>query len=377
MKIVLDTTIIKRKDKITGIERVALESVKNILCNQEFRKNNSFFILCSKSGKDVVLEEIAKVTDLKGIKFYKSPIKNRVFTDQVWLPFIIERINPDYVYYTTLGIPLINRFPFSMIIHDNVAWVMPDTISKGMRYYYKPILQMAIRNKKMDKIMTVSNFSKAEIVKYLGVNESKIFVNYLGISDTFLKSTNLTLNRNNVLEKYNTGDNFIITIGTLEPRKNISGLIRAFQILKSKYSFSGKLIIVGRKGWINSFSMEENLKKDIIFTGYIEDEHLPILLTSAKAFIFPSFYEGFGLPLIEAMSLGVPVLCSNKASLPEIGGDACEYFDPTDHEEMARKIFWVLEDEKKRNEMSLKGRKRANLFTWSNHSERIINILFK
>lgn len=215
MKIVLDTTIIKRKDKITGIERVALESVKNILCNQEFRKNNSFFILCSKSGKDVVLEEIAKVTDLKGIKFYKSPIKNRVFTDQVWLPFIIERINPDYVYYTTLGIPLINRFPFSMIIHDTVAWVMPDTISKGMRYYYKPILQMAIRNKKMDKIMTVSNFSKAEIVKYLGVNESKIFVNYLGISDTFLKSTNLTLNRNNVLEKYNTGDNFIITIGTL------------------------------------------------------------------------------------------------------------------------------------------------------------------
>lgn len=377
MKIVLDTTIIKRKDKITGIERVALESVKNILCNQEFRKNNSFFILCSKSGKDLVLEEIAKVTDLKGIKFYKSPIENRIFTDQVWLPFIIERINPDYVYYTTLGIPLINRFPFSMIIHDTVAWVMPDTISKGMRYYYKPILQMAIRNKKMDKIMTVSNFSKAEIVKYLDVNESKIFVNYLGISDTFLKSTNLTINRKNVLEKYNTGDNFIIAIGTLEPRKNISGLIRAFQILKSKYNFSGKLIIVGRKGWINSFSIEENLKKDIIFTGYIEDEHLSILLTSAKAFIFPSFYEGFGLPLIEAMSLGVPVLCSNKASLPEIGGDACEYFDPTDHEEMARKIFWVLEDEKKRNEMSLKGRERANLFTWSNHSERTINILFK
>jgi glycosyltransferase involved in cell wall biosynthesis len=377
MKIVLDVTIIKRKDKITGIERVALESVKNILQNQEFRKNNSFFILCSKSGKDIVLEEISKVTQLKGIKFYKSPIENRVITDQLWLPYIIGRINPDYVYYTTLGIPLKNRFPFTMIIHDTVAWAMPDTISKGMRYYYKPVLQMAIKNKRLDKIMTVSNFSKKEIVKYLGINESKIFVNYLGISDTFLSCTDITINRKRVLEKYNIGDNFIIAIGTLEPRKNINGLISVFKILKSKYNFRGKLVIVGRKGWINSFNIEENLKKDIIFTGYIEDEHLSILLTSAKAFIFPSFYEGFGLPLIEAMSLGVPVLCSNKASLPEIGGDACVYFNPNDHEEMARKISWVLNDEEKLNEMSLKGKERANLFTWSNHAERVINILFK
>jgi glycosyltransferase involved in cell wall biosynthesis len=377
MKIVLDVTIINRKDKITGIERVALESVKNILQNKEFRKKHLFFILCSKSGKDIVLEEIAKVTDLKGIKFYKSPIKNRVFTDQVWLPFIIERIDPDYVYYTTLGIPLINRFPFSMVIHDAVAWAMPDTISKGMKYYYKPLIEHAIKSVKLDKVMTVSYFSKKEIIKYLGINDSKIFVNYLGVSPVFLNFCDSKENIKNVLEYYGIFDNFIIALGTLEPRKNISGLIEAYKILKSTYGYKGKLVLVGRRGWIDNFNIDETLSKDIIFTGFVKDEHIPILLKASEAFVFPSFYEGFGLPLIEAMSLGIPVIASNKASLPEIGGDACEYFDPTDHIEMAQKIFYVIENKEKAKSMCEKAKNIAKLFTWEKHANTIINVMFR
>jgi len=377
MKIVLDVTIVTRPDKVTGIERVALETVKSILMDKKFRiEEHTFFLLCSNKGYDMVLKEIQKLPDIPKVKLYKSTTENRIYTDQVWLPSKINSIKPDYVYYTTLGVPIFNRYPFAMIIHDAVAWALPNTISKGMKYYYKPIIEKAAHHKKLDKIMTVSNYSKSEIVRYLKINEEKIFVNYLGISETFFNDSNNETNYIPTLLKYNISGDYIIALGTLEPRKNIYGLIRSFGLLKRNYGYKGKLVIVGRKGWIDKLKVEDDLKDDILFTGYVDDEELPILLKCSSLFVFPSFYEGFGLPLIESMALGVPVVSSDRTSLLEIGEGACKFFNPEDHKEMAEVIHKVLVDETVLKDMADKGKKKASQFSWSRHAETLISVLF-
>lgn len=373
MKIVLDLTIIRDKNKITGIERVAIESVRGILEN-EIKKDNEFYILTSKLGKEVVLEEFNYI--LNGdVKIYSSPIQNRIYTDQIWSPLIINKIKPSFVYYTTLGLPLINNFPFYMIIHDAVAWEMPETISAGMKYYYKPLIQRAVKHKKLNKIMTVSNFSKNEIVKHLNIEDSKIFVNYLGISKEI--SLNNILDSNLVKNQYAIEGDYIIALGTLEPRKNIEGLITAYTKLKEKYGIEEKLVIVGRKGWSDSFEINPKVKDEIIFTGYVSNDHLSSLLLYSKLFVFPSYYEGFGLPLIEAMSLGVPVLSSNKASLPEIGGEACQYFNPYDIDEFTDSLYQLLTNNKKLKELSELGKNRVEQFTWKQHTEKLKNVFYR
>jgi glycosyltransferase involved in cell wall biosynthesis len=368
---VLDLTIIKSKFKITGIERVALESIRHILKIASSKQLGfKFYILCSKEGKELIENELSEYIFFHNISLYRSPVMNRLITDQIWMPIAIRKIAPDLVFYTTLGIPIINNYPYFIIIHDAVPWALPNTVSKGMKYYYKPLLQHSINNKLLKRIMTVSEFSKCEIIKYLSVDKSKIFVNYLGTTDF---STDTTLkDSKQVLKDYGIDSKYIITIGTLEPRKNIQGLIKAFCILKQKYKFEGKLVIVGRKGWLNSLEITEEIKTEIVLTGYVSDEELRALLINSNAFIFPSFYEGFGLPLIEAMSLGVPIASSNRASLPEIGGDLCEYFNPENIEDMALKINKVLNKTISEFDIHLL-KKRAKKFTWEKHSENIIN----
>jgi len=375
MKLVIDLTIVTKIDKITGIERVAIETLKSVL-----KDGSEFFeiyILCSKTASEYIKGIVNSLDfDKKEIYIYNSPVKNRIFTDQIWLPYIIKKIAPKYVYYTTLGIPLIQMFPFSVIIHDVVAWVMPETISKGMKYYYKPLIKFSIKNKKLKNIITVSEFSRKSVMKELKVKEEKITVNYLGIADNFIK-TKKDINKKEILKKYNIKSKYLILLGTLEPRKNIQGAIEAFSLLKEKYNYEGNLVVVGRVGWMKNLNIKPTISSSIIFTGFVDDEDLPIILSESTAFIFPSFYEGFGLPLIEAMSLGIPVICSNIDSLTEVGGNACVYFDPYSIEDMAETIYSTVNNHKKMEEISLLCKSRAKIFSWEKHGRIVIDNILK
>ncbi|MFP5108567.1 glycosyltransferase family 4 protein [Neobacillus sp. C211] len=376
MKLVIDLTIIKNINQITGIERVALESSKYVIEKLASFEENSLHIICSKKGSMYIKREFQNHISKKNIKFYSSPYTNRIFTDQLWLPFIIDTIKPDNVYYTTLGIPIINKYPFCFIIHDAVAWAIPDTISKGMKYYYRPLLERAVKNRMVKKVITVSNFSKKEIVNYLKVDESKIVVNHLGVSNKFNFSNRMKdevqISRNPII---NTSKDYIITIGTLEPRKNLQRLIEAFRILKQEYGYSGSLMIVGREGWLNSLVIHEDIKDYVIFTGYVKDIDLYTLLKKAQVYVFPSLYEGFGLPLVEAMQLGIPIASSNSGSLPEVGQSACEYFDPYDIDDMAAKINIILSVNGKKEEYSKMGLTIAKNYTWEKHGKRLLNAI--
>ncbi|MFD0697831.1 glycosyltransferase family 4 protein [Paenibacillus sp. GCM10027628] len=375
MKIVVDLTIVRSANKITGIERVALESMKHMVTDREFMSEHRLTLLCSKTGKSVVEAYLGLETNQQEVALYCSPFKNRILTDQFWMPAILMKIKPDYVYYTTLGLPFLQFYKYSMIFHDAVAWAIPETMSKGMKYYYKPLLERASHHRKLDKVITVSQFSKNEISEYLRVPKEKIHVNYLGIADVFDQAANEQLTNESILNKYGITKKYLISIGTLEPRKNLKGLVQAFKLIKEKYGFEGQLVLVGRKGWIQELHIPASLMQDIILTGFVSDSELPVLLQGSEAFVFPSYYEGFGLPLIEAMSLGVPIISSNRGSLPEIGGEACYYFDPYDANNMSRIINDVLCDTGLREEMSEQGRRRASEFTWREHSNRLIRIL--
>ncbi|WP_019720329.1 glycosyltransferase family 4 protein [Heyndrickxia coagulans] len=371
MNIIIDLTVIRNKKQITGIERVAIESTKQLLT---YLKNKSYkvFILCSKMGFEIAKDELTNIKDFEKLIFKKSPFFNRIATDQIWLPLIINKLKPKFVYFTTLGVPLFNRYPFYFIIHDAVAWAMPETTSKGMKLYYKPLIAFAVKKKNLKKIFTVSHFSKKEIIKYLHVDNEKIAVNYLGVKKIPVTEIKLVTNVSN-----KGCMDYIVTLGTLEPRKNLQNLINAFAILKSRYNYKGKLVVIGRKGWSGDLNIQDENNGNIVFTGFLEEKKMLDVLKKAKVYVFPSLYEGFGLPLIEAMALGVPIASSNQASLPEIGGNACLYFDPYKPEDMAEKINELLNSDSKREELKKKGFEIVKKYTWDAHRKTLISTMFE
>ncbi len=233
--------------------------------------------------------------------------------------------------------------------------------------------------KKAKHIITISEFSKREIVDIYKLSENRITVAYPGFTNFQFSILNFKSNSNskilNVKNKYKTGNEYFLYLGTLQPKKNIEGLIKAFGFLISNLS----LVIAGKKGWqyeeIFALVKELKLENKVIFTGFINEEDKPYLIAGARAFVFPSFYEGFGIPVLEAMNLGVPVVTSNQASLPEVGGKAAIYCDPGKVESIASAMKKVLElNQEEKNEIIKLGFEQGRKFSWENCAGKILNV---
>ncbi len=253
------------------------------------------------------------------------------------------------------------------IVYDMVAKAYPETMDFKTRLILGTTLRSSI--KRADKILTISKAAKDEIIKYFKVAPSKIAVMPMGVSDAFYPVTD---GIEQIKEKYGVNGDYFMYLGTLEPRKNIETLIKAYSILKREIT-APKLVIAGRKGWgydgIFALVNELELEKDVIFTGYLDKAEIPALLSSARAFIFPSVYEGFGMPPLEAMACGCPVITSNVSAMPEVAGDAAIMCDPEKPEEFALAMKRVATDGKLANDMREKGLVRAKEYTWDNAAE--------
>jgi glycosyltransferase involved in cell wall biosynthesis len=222
-------------------------------------------------------------------------------------------------------------------------------------------------------------------VIYSGVGEEYKKINYkLQITNYKLLDLNLVNEVGKlygVKTKYNLPEKFILFLGTIEPRKNIVGLIQAYSQLKIKnYKLQNyKLVIAGGKGWRSNEIYEEweksEYKDDIIFLGYIDNQDKPYIYNLASVFVYPSFYEGFGFPPLEAMACGVPVITSFASSLPEIVGDAGIMIDPYNINDLAEAISKVLSDEKLRNSMIEKGLEQAKKFSWGKAAGEYLDII--
>jgi glycosyltransferase involved in cell wall biosynthesis len=193
--------------------------------------------------------------------------------------------------------------------------------------------------------------------------------------------SDLECRMSNVIKKYHLPKNFILYFGTIEPRKNISGLIRAFELLKEKNKDFKKvyLVIAGGKGWLfkNIFAMAARSKfaKHIIFTGFVSPEDKVYLYNLADLFVYPSFFEGFGFPPLEAMACGVPTITSNTSSLPEIAQDAALMVNPYDTDELAWAMEQVLSDVALRKELARRSLAQAKLFSWDKCARETLNFL--
>ncbi|WP_457564936.1 glycosyltransferase family 4 protein [Caminibacter sp.] len=229
-------------------------------------------------------------------------------------------------------------------------------LHKKQYHYFKYILPLALKNAK--GIITVSKHTKEQLIEYYNLDESKIKVIYNGIKQVDFKK---------VPKK-----NYILYVGRASETKNIKGIIKSFCLSKKRFKIKEKLYLVGVK---REDIKEDILCKDIKFLGYVSDEELEIIYQEAKVFLFPSFYEGFGYPVLEAMGYGVPVVTSKLSSLPEVVGDCAVLVNPYDIEEIAKELFKLLSDATLQEELAQKGLNRAKEFTWQKSAKAHLKVL--
>lgn len=261
------------------------------------------------------------------------------------------------------------------VIHDLTFLRFPDTMNFRTLKRIRKDIQYSVD--RADKIITVSEFSRKEMIDLLGIPSSKIEIVKCAPTQIPVQSSISFCDLPEVL--LSNYEDYILFVGTVEPRKNLSILIEAFDILKSSYKLPHKLVIAGGKGWNNrSFFSEVEMakyKSDIILTGYVSDKEKWALYKHASIFVFPSVYEGFGIPPLEAMAMGCPVACSNTASLPEVVGDAALLFNPYNSNEIVHCIESLISDTPLRSKKIAMGYNRVKAFSWDESAQKIMEII--
>ncbi|MEK7253444.1 MAG: glycosyltransferase family 1 protein [Bacteroidota bacterium] len=255
------------------------------------------------------------------------------------------------------------------IIHDLTPVLFPQFHPFASTLFHRFLLPHIL--KKADCIIANSENTKQDVVAKYAVAKGKIQVVLPGREIEFAPRKDAF-----VLQKYGITQPYFLYVGTLEPRKNLATLVKAYDEYRRLGGQAFQLVLVGKKGWKNE-AFEAALaksphRKDIILTGYAERQELPVLYSMAALFIYPSLYEGFGLPVLEAMSCGVPVLISNTSSLPEVGGQAAGYFNPNSVSDLAQAMLELANDEAKRLEMSRLSLWQAEKFNWNSAVHKFV-----
>lgn len=290
------------------------------------------------------------------------------------LNLFFSKTKPNVFFTPSHYAPRFTKVPYAISIMDLSYLYFPELFNKEDLYQLTNWTKYSVLKAK--KIFTISNYSRDDIIKKYNIEPERVIVTYPGV-----RSVKNTENKNIDMEKFGIKGDYILFVGTLQPRKNIVRLVEAFAMLKDVRPKTKvlNLVIVGKKGWqyeeILSSPEKYGIKDRVKFLDFIEDEDLPALYKNASCFVLPSLYEGFGLPVLEAMSYGCPVLTSNVSSLPEAGGDAAIYFDPENVSDIKEKIEKVLNDPKLREEMIEKGKKQVKKFSWEKSAKETLNAL--
>lgn len=257
------------------------------------------------------------------------------------------------------------------MVHDLTTLLFPEYHVRSNVFLHN---QRFKRLNCVDGILTNSQATKSDIVKHLDINPDKIFVTHLGADKRFRQMEKEDVYP--ILQKYKLHKPYILFVGTLEPRKNVETLICAFNQLKQTHNIPHELVLAGQKGWLYEKIFEaiesSPFKSDIRLMDYLPDNDVPALMNGAEVFAYPSFYEGFGLPVLEAMQCGAPVVISNISSLPEVGGEACLYVHPESSDELSETLYKVLRDKASQKTLSEKGVERAKQFSWEKCAEETL-----
>ena len=266
------------------------------------------------------------------------------------------------------------------VVHDIIPKVLPEVHTKDAADRLEATLQPFLT--RADRVIVDSESTKRDLLKHFDLPPDKATVVYAGVDEQYCPPEGPSKTLYKHLEnQYNIYSNYILYIGTIEPRKNIKGLIQAYQLLRTKGNTSQKLVIAGMKGWMYDevYALTESLDlaKEVIFTGYVPQEDINTLYGLADVFVYPSLYEGAGLPVLEAFACATPVVCSNVSSIPEMAGDAACLVDPRQPAQIAEAIERVLADAGLRQQMIEKGMQRAKEFSWDRTARQTLEIILQ
>jgi glycosyltransferase involved in cell wall biosynthesis len=346
MKTVINAKFLS--EKITGIQRYSIE-ISKIL--KQILGEEAVFV----APNNIIHKELAEELGVKIIGTRKG-----FLWEQKDLPEYLAKNNNPLLLNLRNSAPLTYKKNI-VVIHDLIFMKNPEWFAKKMRFFHRLAALILLKNSL--KVVTVSEFSKNDIINTFGISPQKIEVINNGVPLIFKEYANMPFENN-------YGDYILAVASCLSPRKNISSLAKAFLKLQNP---NLKLIIVGEK--IKNFSENIPENKNIIFAGQIDDKTLAGLYKNAKLLAFPSYYEGFGIPPLEAMYLGCPVLASNTGSLPEVCGDAAYYVTPESIEEIEDGLKKLLSDDNLRTSLIEKGYKRQELFSIETSANKFKKII--
>ncbi len=354
-----------------GMDVVAHELLKRLPVEND---TNTYHILVKEDDDNCLVEKENRVVHILKKMFY--PI-----WEQFLLPKYCSKIKVDILHCTANTAPIILNIPLILTLHDVIFLEQSNINSKASWYQklgntYRSFI-VPIVAKKAVKILTVSAYQKKIIAQKLHISPDKISVIHNGVDERFFQShTSEEIEK--VLKKYKLQNGYIFFMANTEPRKNTSGVLKAYQSLLKENSNAPRLVMKGislkqLKEYLIREKLESLLPKiDVI--GYVNYEDLPMLYQGACMLWFPSFSEGFGLPIIEAMACGVPVITSNISCMPEIAGNAAMLINPSEPKEIANACQELLENNTLYQTLSSSGKKRALLFTWDISVKKLINI---
>jgi len=293
------------------------------------------------------------------------------------VPYYLKKYNIDVFYSGDTYLSMKTKIPTLLVCHDIAYRHYPNHLRKShLRYYQNHFPKY---HRKADHIVAVSEFTKRDIVDAYGISPDKVSVGYNATPNGFAPT-----DENQKIEirtSLTDGKPYFIYIGSLHPRKNVVNLIKAFDLFKTAHQTDHRLVLVGRMAWKNEElqSTHDKIKhkEDIIFTGHLTNNQLPAFLSASDALTYVSVFEGFGIPILEGMSSGVPVITSNVSSMPEVAGDAALLIDPHDPQSIVSGMYEIISNPALRADLIHKGIQRAKEFSWDQTAQHIYGQLSK
>ena len=373
MKIGIEGQRLFRKKK-HGMDMVALELIRNL---QLIDTENEYFIFVKPDEDNTVLKETPnfKIIQLDGGSY--------PMWEQIALPKAAKKYGCEILHCTSNTAPIFTDIPLITILHDIIYMessyykILTGSATPYQKFgnaYRKLIVPWVV--KKSDKIVTVSHFEKNRIGEFFGMKDDKrLTAIYNGVSEHFKPITDeAELKR--VKQKYHLPDHFFFFLGNTDPKKNTIGTLKAFSDFLKQSKSNFKLVMLDYD--LNELEKllieigDKDLIKNIVLTGYVINTDLPAIYSLCTIFLYPSLRESFGIPMLEAMGCGVPVITSNTSSMPEVAGDAAHIINPYNPEEITQAIIKILADAPYSDILCKKGIERNKLFSWKNMAEQVL-----
>ena len=371
MKIGIDCRLFS--SKFTGIGRYTHELVDYYIQINKNLQNPHEIVLFFNNP------EYKKFKAINNVKKVLVDAKHYSFAEQTKFLFKLNKEKLDVVHFPHFNVPIFYRRPYIVTIHDLILNFFPG--QKMTKFHHRMAYRLTIKNatKKAKKVIAISKNTMQDLIGILDVDREKIEVIYNGVDKQFIFMQDASKFKK-TLKKYNISKQFLLYTGVWRNHKNLPRLIKALKHLKEKKNLNIQLVITGKDDphypEVKKSVKKLNLEKDIVFPGLVDEEELVHLYNAAFIFVFPSLYEGFGLPPLESMSCGTPVVASNLSSIPEIcGQENAVFFDPYNSIDIAEKIYSLYTNTKKQAELVNNGVKHSAKFSWKSTAEKTFNLI--